>query len=313
MPSRNGVWFTESLALLLSMTGFGEAHRQAGGVAVMVEVRTINNRYFKLTLKCGEGYSLLEPEIESVVRQQIRRGTVQVSLRVDRVRGSEDYQLNQVVLANYRRQLHEVARQWGLTEANGADAVPLASLLLLPGVVIENPTSPAEAEEEWPLVREALLAAMENLAHMRTDEGRAMAADLRANCQAVGGELGAIENRAPLVVEAYRQRLIDRMQTTLADFAVTLDPADLIKEVGLFAERSDISEEIVRLRSHLEQFDAIMELPESSGRKLEFLTQEMFRETNTIGSKANDVQIARHVIEIKAAIERVREMIQNVE
>jgi uncharacterized protein (TIGR00255 family) len=99
----------------------------------------------------------------------------------------------------------------------------------------------------------------------------------------------------------------------LAEFAVTLDPADLIKEVGLFAERSDISEEIVRLRSHLEQFDSIMELPESSGRKLEFLTQEMFRETNTIGSKANDVQIARHVIEIKASIERIREMIQNVE
>lgn len=295
------------------MTGFGEAHRQTDGLAVVVEVRTINNRYFKLTLKCGEGYSLLEPEIESVVRQQIRRGTVQVSLRVDRVRGSEDYQLNQAVLANYRRQLNELARQWQLTARDATEAVPLASLLLLPGVVIENPTSPAEAEEEWPLVREALTAAMENLAQMRADEGRAMAADLRANCQAVAVELGAIEQRAPLVVEAYRGRLVERLQTALADFAVTLDPADLIKEVGIFAERSDISEEIVRLRSHLEQFDSIMELPESSGRKLEFLTQEMFRETNTIGSKANDVQISRHVIEIKAAIERVREMIQNVE
>ena len=290
------------------MTGFGEAHRQTDGVAVVVEVRTINNRYFKLTLKCGEGYSLLEPEIESVVRQQIRRGTVQVSLRVDRVRGSEDYQLNQAVLANYRRQLRELSDQWHLGEA-----VPLAQLLLLPGVVIENPTSPAEAEEEWPLVRETLTAAMENLAQMRIEEGRAMAADLRANCQSMGAELKEIESRAPLVVEAYRGRLSERLQAALAEFAVTLEPADLIKEVGLFAERSDISEEIVRLRSHLEQFDSIMELPESSGRKLEFLTQEMFRETNTIGSKANDVQIARHVIEIKASIERIREMIQNVE
>ena len=290
------------------MTGFGEAHRQTDGVAVVVEVRTINNRYFKLTLKCGEGYSLLEPEIESVVRQQIRRGTVQVSLRVDRVRGSDDYQLNQEVLSNYRRQLRELSDQWHLGEA-----VPLAQLLLLPGVVIENPTSPAEAEEEWPLVRETLVAAMENLAQMRTDEGRAMAKDLRANCQSIGAELKQIERRAPLVIEAYRGRLVERLQATLADFQVTLDPADLIKEVGLFAERSDISEEIVRLSSHLEQFDSIMELPESSGRKLEFLTQEMFRETNTIGSKANDVQIARHVIEIKASIERVREMIQNVE
>lgn len=295
------------------MTGFGEAHRQAEGIAVAVEVRTINNRYFKITLKCGEGYSLLEPEIESVVRQQIRRGTVQVTLRVDRVRGSEDYQLNQVVLANYRRQLQTVAQQWGVPKGESGEAVPLASLLLLPGVVIENPTSPAEAEEEWPLMREALVEAMNNLAHMRTDEGRAMAADLRANCQVVAAELAAIEQRAPLVIDAYRGRLAERLQATLAEFAVTLDPADLIREVGLFAERSDISEEIVRLRSHLEQFDAIMELPESSGRKLEFLTQEMFRETNTIGSKANDVQISRHVIEIKAAIERVREMIQNVE
>jgi uncharacterized protein (TIGR00255 family) len=290
------------------MTGFGEAHRQTDGLAVVVEVRTINNRYFKLTLKCGEGYSLLEPDIEGVVRQQIRRGTVQVMLRVDRVRGSEDYQLNQAVLSNYRRQIEQLSERWQIGEL-----VPLAQLLLLPGVVIENPTSPAEAEEEWPLVREALVAAMENLAHMRAEEGRAMAADLRANCQAITGELKQIEERAPLVVEAYRSRLADRLQSTLAEFAVTLDPADLIKEVGLFAERSDISEEIVRLRSHLEQFDSIMELPESSGRKLEFLTQEMFRETNTIGSKANDVQIARHVIEIKASIERIREMIQNVE
>ena len=290
------------------MTGFGEAHRQADGVAVAVEVRTINNRYFKLTLKCGEGYSLLEPEIESVVRQQIRRGTIQVSLRVDRIRGSDDYQLNPAVLSNYRRQLRELSDQWKVDEN-----VSLAQLLLLPGVVIENPTSPSEAEEEWPLLRETLLAAMENLAQMRVDEGRAMAADLRANCQAIAAELKQVESRAPLVVAAYRERLTDRLQATLTEFAVSLNPADLIKEVGLFAERSDISEEVVRLRSHLEQFDSIMELPESSGRKLEFLAQEMFRETNTIGSKANDVQIARHVIEIKASIERIREMIQNVE
>jgi uncharacterized protein (TIGR00255 family) len=162
-------------------------------------------------------------------------------------------------------------------------------------------------------VRDALESAMQNLAQMRTDEGRAMAADLRANCQALAIELTHIEARAPLVVTAYRERLAERLRAALAEFAVTLDPGDIIKEVGIFAERSDISEEIVRLRSHLEQFDSIMELPESSGRKLEFLTQEMFRETNTIGSKANDVQIARHVIDIKAGIERIREMIQNVE
>ncbi|HUY88517.1 MAG TPA: YicC/YloC family endoribonuclease [Pirellulales bacterium] len=290
------------------MTGFGEAHRRADGVAVVVEVRTINNRYFKLALKCGEGYGLLEPEIENVIRQQIRRGTVQVSLRVDRLRGSEDFRLNPDVLTSYRRQITELNIQHSLS-----DDVPFVSLLMLPGVVVENPTTPAMAEEEWPLVRETLEAAMQNLAQMRTEEGRAMTADLRINCQTVAAELDGISARAPLVAEGYRARLTERLQTTLGEYAVSLDPADLLKEVSIFAERSDISEEVVRLRSHLEQFDTIMELPESSGRKLEFLTQEMFRETNTIGSKANDVQIARHVIEVKAAIERIREMIQNIE
>ena len=140
-----------------------------------------------------------------------------------------------------------------------------------------------------------------------------MAADLSANSQAIAKELDAIESRAPLVADSYRARLTERLDKILADYQITLEPGDLIREISIYAERSDVSEEIVRLRSHLEQFAATLELPESAGRKLEFLTQEMFRETNTIGSKANDVQIARHVIEIKAAIERIREMIQNVE
>lgn len=290
------------------MTGIGEAHRQAAGVAVAIDVRTVNNRYFKLALKCGEGYGLLEPEIESVVRQQIRRGTVQVSLRIDRLRGGEDYRLNPNVLLSYHRQLSELHNQYDLP----AD-VPFSALLALPGVIVENPTTPAMAEEEWPLVRETLEAALENLSHMRVEEGRAMGVDLKANCRTVAAELDGIAARAPLVAESYRTRLAERLQSILAEYAVTLAPGDLIKEVSIFSERSDISEEVVRLRSHLEQFDSFMELPESSGRKLEFLTQEMFRETNTIGSKANDVQIARHVIEIKAAIERIREMIQNIE
>ena len=136
---------------------------------------------------------------------------------------------------------------------------------------------------------------------------------LVANCRTAAASLDQIERRAPLVVEEYRGRLFERLKRTLAEVDVTLDPAEVIKEVSLFADRSDISEEIVRLRSHLEQFLASMELPESSGRKLDFLTQEMFREANTIGSKANDVEIARHVIEIKTAVERIREMIQNIE
>ena len=170
-----------------------------------------------------------------------------------------------------------------------------------------------DVERDWPLVRETLAEAIGKMSLMRVDEGRAMAADLAANCRLLSTALDAIEARAPLVADSYRVRLSERLSKTLAEYEISLQPADLIRELSIYAERSDISEEIVRLRSHLEQFAATLELEESSGRKLEFLTQEMFRETNTIGSKANDVDIARQVIEIKAAIERIREMIQNVE
>lgn len=299
------------------MTGYGEAHRQEGALTVAVEVRTINSRYFKLSVRCGEGYSALEQEIEGIVRQHIRRGTVQVSLRVDGPQ-SDSFRLNGGVLAGYRKQLDHLRAQWSTTPGAKVEApemhnVPLSALLLLPGVVVERPASATDVATEWPLVRTTLEAALANLHQMRVDEGRAMAADLSANCATVAAELLQIEGRAGLVVDGYRARLVERLNKVLAEFQVTLDPAELIKEVSVYAERSDISEEIVRLRSHLDQFDELMKQEESAGRKLEFLTQEMFRETNTIGSKASDVQIARHVIEIKAAIERIREMIQNVE
>jgi uncharacterized protein (TIGR00255 family) len=290
------------------MTGFGEAHRRIDGVAVAVEVRTINGRYFKLNFKSPDGYSALEAEIESIVREQIKRGTVQVNLRIDRARSAEDYRLNLNVLANYRQQIDELHQQW-----QSADAVSLETLLMLPGVVDEDPIGAFDAAEDWPLVRETLLAALENLSKMRTQEGLAMQADLSANCGAIAKELAAIEARAPVVVDAYRARLEERIGKALEEHEITLNPSDLIREISVYAERSDISEEIVRLQSHLVQFDTIMKLPESSGRKLDFLTQELFREANTIGSKSSDVQISRHVIEIKAAIEKIREMIQNVE
>lgn len=290
------------------MTGHGEAHCQRDRLAVFVEMRTINNRYFKLTLRGGDGYGSLESQIEAVVRQHIRRGTVQVNLRVDREPSPDDYRLNSVVLKSYREQLEAV-----YDHLHVPDSIHIESLLALPGVVDERVGPQVDAESDWALIEEALTAALKNLAQMRADEGRAMEADLRANCRVVAEELKEIQTRAPLVVEAYRNRLTERLNKLLAEHDVRLEPADIVREVGIFAERGDIAEEIVRLRSHLEQFDSIIGQDESNGRKLEFLTQEMFRETNTIGSKANDAEIARHVIEIKAMIERMREMIQNVE
>jgi len=294
--------------LLLSMTGFGEAHVQQDGLSVQAEVRSINSRYLKVTVRCGEGYAALEPRIESVLRDKLRRGTISVNVRVTRAKSCEDYHIDADLLDRY----HETFRQW--QEGRGLVAeTHLDTLLLLPGVINEELASASDVEADWPAIEKALLGAVENLAGMRGDEGRAMEADLRKNCMVAIEALDAIETRAPLVVESYRQRLHERLSKILTEHKIDLDPADIIKEVGLFAERSDISEEVVRLRCHFEQFFSIMELPESSGRKMDFITQEMFRETNTIGSKANDVEIARNVIEIKANIERLREMIQNVE
>jgi uncharacterized protein (TIGR00255 family) len=290
------------------MTGFGEAHRQQDGLAVRIEVRTINNRFFKLALRTAEGFGALEPQIEAMVREHVNRGTVQVNLRAERLRAPEQCKINTGVLEHYRRQLEAIGREWNL-----AESVKIDSLLLLPGVVDDASDVGRDAAADWPLIADALRAALAGLNEMRIDEGRAMAADLKANCRLVAENLARIQGRAPQVVAAYRDRLHERLKRTLAEHEVQLDPADVIKEVSLFADRSDISEEVVRLQSHLEQFDGIMALPESSGRKLEFLTQEMVREANTIGSKANDVEIARHVIEIKTALERIREMIQNIE
>lgn len=290
------------------MTGFGEAHRQQGSLAVAVEVRTINSKYFKLSARLPDGYSALEPQVESVVRGQVKRGTVQVSVRVNRARQADDYRLNSVALASYREQVEALRHAWRLT-----DPVALGALLQLPGVVDEAPAESNQLDEQWPTIEQGLVAALESMARMRIDEGRAMRNDLAANCATIAKELDGIDGRAPLVAEGYRARLTERLGKVFAEQQVTLDPADIVREVCIFAERSDISEESVRLRSHLEQFATIMDHEESSGRKLEFLTQEMFREANTIGSKANDVQIGMHVIEIKTAIERIREMIQNVE
>ncbi len=293
--------------VLLSMTGFGEAHCQENGLTVSIEIRTINSRYFKLSVRSSEGYGSLEPQLEEVIRKTVHRGTVQVGLRVDRQRPAEDFRINHDVLERYHRQLQDVQNQWGVK-----NELSLAVLLPLPGVVEES-VIPHDMSSDWPIIGRALVKALENLSKMRADEGRAMTTDLAANCRTVAANLTKIEARASSVAEDYRARLHERLQKILQEYAVVLDPADLIKEVSLYADRADISEEIVRLRSHVEQFLGILEAPESAGRKLEFLTQEMVREANTIGSKANDVEIARQVIEIKTAIERIREMIQNIE
>jgi uncharacterized protein (TIGR00255 family) len=294
--------------LLISMTGFGEARGQSNGIAVTIEVRAINSRHLKLSFRASEGYGALEPEVEAVTRDVIRRGTVQLNLRVERPSSTEDYRINTAVVENYRRQLETYT---GRSEWNDPD--DLRMLLTLPGAVDERRSSERDPREDWPIIEPVLRNALNALSKMRAEEGVALAADLAHNGRQILETLDAIAKRAPEVVQSYQSRLTQRVEKALSELNVTVEPADLLREVALFADRSDISEEIVRLRSHLQQYEAALMLTESSGRKLEFIAQEMGREINTIGSKANDAEIAKLVVEVKTALERIREQIQNVE
>jgi uncharacterized protein (TIGR00255 family) len=305
VPRKN---LRECSAVLISMTGFGEARRQTDGLAVAVEVRTINSRHFKLSYRASEGYAALEPEIESATREMIRRGTIQLNLRVERRAGVDDYRINTDVLENYRRQLQSYTgrQEWSETD-------DLQMLLSLPGAVTERSSDDYDPHDDWPVIEPVVRDALAATGKMRAEEGVALAADLAHNGRQILELLDAVTSRAPEVVQAYQARLKQRVEQALSEFNVTVEPVDLLREISLFADRSDISEEIVRLRSHLQQYEAALMLPESSGRKLEFIAQEMGREVNTIGSKANDAEISRLVVDIKTALERIREQIQNVE
>ncbi len=296
--------------MLSSMTGYGEASYEGDGLNVTVELRAVNNRYLKVSLRAAEPYNLLETEFERVVRKVVRRGTVQVHLRCQRRFAPQDFQINAVALRAYLTQLRAVAEEQGLPDRGHA---LLGQALSLPGVVPEPASGGFRLEDEWPVVERVLGEALGKLQAMREEEGRAMARELLALRDRIGEELALVRARAPQVSVAFRDRLLERVRGLLAELDVQIDRTDLIKEVSVFAERSDIAEEVVRLASHLEQFQDVVNEPESAGRKLEFLTQEMFREANTIGSKASDVEISRHVVEVKAALERVRELVQNVE
>jgi uncharacterized protein (TIGR00255 family) len=290
------------------MTGFGDHRGQDDRLCVSVEVRAVNNRYFKIVVKSPERFQALEGEIERVVRESISRGTVNVQLRVDGIGSSFAYRIDTAVLKAYWQELS------GASSAVG-QALPhdLSGFLSLPGVVVEGDSMRSDPREVWPLIESTLRAALKKLRDFRSAEGASMGHDLQTNLKVVSTELDQIATKAPEIVREFRDKLHDRVRELLAGTEATLQPSDLIREVSIFADRCDIGEEILRLRSHLEQFQAFVREPQSQGRKLEFLTQEMVREANTIGSKANNVAVAHAVVEIKAAIERIREVVQNVE
>jgi len=292
------------------MTGYGESRYQSEQLNLSIELRALNNRYLKVSVRAADPYHLLEAEFEKVIRRTIRRGTLQVHLRCEKSSTAQDFRINAVALQSYAAQIQGIAEK--LKMANAATAI-LANVLALPGVVLESSSSAHQLHEDWPIIEKVLGDAINQLQAMRQEEGRAMAQELLSHRDTIALHLERIRGRIPQIMESYRNRLLERVRSLLAELDVKIDRSDLIKEVSIFAERSDIAEEVMRLGSHLDQFQEIMNETESPGRKLEFLTQEMFREANTIGSKAADVEISREVVEIKGTLEKIREMIQNVE
>ena len=292
--------------MLLSMTGFGAASRADAEISVTVEIKTVNNRYFKQSLRMTDGFTALEPRIETLIREAIDRGTVNVSLRIRKKRRAE-YRIAESVLQSYCKQL----TGFGLGQI---DHPTLAALLTLPGVIeTDTEQSDDELEAVWAVVKQTMNDALENLQAMRKTEGKSMTADLAANSELLQTLVGHVEALASNVAGQYRKRLEERVGKILSEHGMVLNPADLVREVAVYADRCDVSEETVRFRSHLAQFAEALNAKESCGRKLDFLTQELFRETNTVGSKANDAEMTKFVVEMKTVIERIREMVQNVE
>lgn len=290
--------------MLLSMTGFGNATGQNDRIGVSLEVKAVNNRYLKISTRLPEVLGPLEPDFERTVRKSVARGTVSVNVRLTPVGQSTRYRINTEVLEAYWHQLE-------------GHVVPVPataeSMLSLPGVVDDALSGTIDCRQEWSLLEQTLTEALENLQGFRRREGEAMREDLAANCAILGECLAKVSERAPLVVSEYRDKILGRVEELLKDHSATVTADDLIREVSVFADRCDINEEITRLRCHIEEFAKVMDASASQGRKLDFLSQEMFREVNTIGSKANDVEIAHSVVDMKAAVEKMREILQNVE
>ncbi|TWT80097.1 Conserved hypothetical protein CHP00255 [Planctomycetes bacterium CA13] len=298
------------------MTGQGHASRQTDQGSILVEVRTVNNRGFKCTLRSSDALSGFDSRIETLARSLIHRGSVSLSILWKRPIAQSIPQIDQDVLQGYFRQLQAGRKALGDEQAT----IDLAQLAMLPGVVIQSQTDGRDNKELWDTIEQTIRDTFENLNSMREQEGAHMAETLLNDCDAIGRHVEEIQTLAPRCIEAYQTRLETKVQRLLAKHEVEVSKIDLLREVQIYADRADFSEEITRLASHLKMIRGVIrgsaevaKDPEPTGRKLEFIVQELLRETNTIGSKASDTDISAHVVEIKCAIERMRELVQNLE
>lgn len=293
------------------MTGQGQGRRPFASAEIAAEVRAVNNRHLKIQLRTCDTLSGLEPQIETLVRSTLRRGSLQLSVQISGNLSDNRYQLQEPVIEGYVRQCQALAGKLQLDAQ-----ISIGQVLSLPGVVSERRSLGSGQTLPDDLVQEVMGTITDALAclnNMRSAEGSSMQQELDQQLTALFDLTEQIEQRAPKVVDEYRARLESRLSQVLAELGAKLNESDLAREVLIMADKADIREEIVRIRSHFAQFRALLDAGQSQGRKLDFLIQELFREANTIGSKAADAEIAQRVVDIKTIIEQMRELVQNVE
>ncbi len=294
--------------MIYSMTGYGYAEGQFDEIVYSVELKAVNNRYLKYRVKLPDNVAFLEGPIEALLKERLYRGTVNCTISYKEAPATLLFDLDEEGLKSYVKKLNAIS-----ASLDNCGQIDIASLLALPGIIV--PAMPDDDKKEGLLkfVSEITLKAIDELIRMRQVEGQSLVADLEENCGIIADDLEKISKRTDIVLQQYHEKLQKRVEFLLANAKLELDEPTLAKEVAFFAERSDISEELSRLGSHLKQFTESCEKEGQAGRRLDFITQEMLREANTIASKACDAEISQLVVDIKCRIDRIKEQVQNVE
>jgi len=292
--------------LIRSMTGFGKGEAKFRNGKITIEIKTINHKFFDETLKLPNSIATFEDRIKEVLQRRIRRGKVNVNLIYDGTLLKEDkININKKIARSYYDELNALRRYLGLK-----DDIVTKDIVMLPGVLLYS-NAGENLSEFWPKIKKALDGAIEALVADREKEGRSIYADLVKRAKRIKSMLTVIASRAHLNIDEHRKRFAERVKDLSG--GRDIDMGRLEMEVAIFAKNSDISEEITRLKNHLVNFNKTVSSNGEVGKKIDFIAQELHRETNTIGSKASDFKISKNVIEIKGEIEKIREQAKNLE
>jgi uncharacterized protein (TIGR00255 family) len=291
-----------------SMTGFGSASKKLKGAVVTCEMRSVNHRFFSMRCSLPEGCTSFEPLIERLLRTKVQRGTVNVSVIVESEPTGSKTGVDPARLRQARDELARLKKNLGFK-----DPLTFETLLSIPHLFQGSNSHGPRFRPNWEQAESVVKGALANLVKMRLQEGSAAGDELRMRIQLVRGLTERITGKAPLVLELFRQRILSRLQTIVPESERTPSSESLFKEIASMLDRCDISEEVQRLGHHIEQFEKLLGAKEKVGRKLDFLSQEMLRETNTIASKAAETRVIDDTIAIKSELERIKEQVENVE